>query len=75
MWCAEIPEICGYGIRIYGKSKKDSIKYLKKEFYGFRKAYCWSKRSDCLDFYTFKDAMEYFGGRVFEVKINENYFL
>ena len=30
MWCAEIPEICGYGIRIYGKSKKDSIKYLKK---------------------------------------------
>ena len=74
VWCGHMPGICGYGIRVYAKNKEEALKFLKSEFYGFRKAYDWKNSLECQSFYTFDKAMEYFSGSVFEIKFGENYF-
>ena len=72
VWCGEIPSMCGYGLKVYALSEKDAAKILKREFYKLRNSYKWDKDYN-RDYYTFENALDYFGGRTYEIKIGIRY--
>lgn len=67
-YLGQIPEVGGVGISVFSKTKKGCLKKLKKAFYDMKKSLDYWKISD--EYFTFKGAMDYFGGRI--VKINPN---
>tara|TARA_R100001594_G_scaffold46003_1_gene78948 strand:- start:1199 stop:1459 length:261 start_codon:yes stop_codon:yes gene_type:complete len=69
IWCGRIPELCGYGLTVYANSKKEVRETLKTEFHKLRKIYNFHNQ----DYYTFENAMDYFGGDIFQVKLNRRY--
>ena len=72
IFCGDIPSMCGYGLKVYAFSEKEATKILKREFYKLRKDYEWNKDYH-IDFYTFENAMDYFGGGVFEIEVGTRY--
>ena len=68
-WVGHMSSICGYGIIVVGRTEAETKKLLKKEFYGMRKGF---KIGNYEEFYTFKNALDYFGGGVNEFEIGEN---
>tara|TARA_R110000751_G_C13709089_1_gene474220 strand:+ start:627 stop:863 length:237 start_codon:yes stop_codon:yes gene_type:complete len=70
IYLAEIPEICGYGIQILSECPKKAERLLKKEYYAWRKTsqFEFHSRID-----TYAKAVEYFGGGVSEIKLNQTY--
>tara|TARA_B100001939_G_scaffold252248_1_gene219148 strand:- start:1698 stop:1946 length:249 start_codon:yes stop_codon:yes gene_type:complete len=71
IYVGQIPEINkGYGISVFANTKNNCIKKLKKAFYEIRKN---RKYSNLDEFYTFKGALDYFGGSVFQVDFDKTY--
>lgn len=71
IYLAEIPDICGYGIQILSDCPKEAEKLLKKEYYKWRNgAY---QRYFHSDMDTYAKAVEYFGGGVSEIDLNQAY--
>ena len=70
IYLAEIPEIYGYGIQILSECPKKAEKLLKKEYYKWRKGTPLGLHSR-ID--TYAKAVEYFGGGVSEIKLNQAY--
>jgi len=66
MWIGIIPGAFGYGITVLECTKDEARKSLKK-FY-----YAW-KRSNNFNL-TYAQAMDYFGGRIFEVETGKQYY-
>jgi hypothetical protein len=64
-WCGLIPDIYGYGITVFETTEDLARKSLKKHFYQAKKAF--------QGVYSFPQAMENFGGRVFEVEMDTCY--
>ena len=72
IFCGDIPSMCGYGLKVYAFSEQEATKILKREFYKLRKTYRLNENMHS-DFYTYKDALEYFGGGVYEIEIGIRY--
>ena len=72
IWCGDIPEMCGYGLKVYAFKKEDALKMLKKEFYKLRKMYNWNKQYN-RDYYSFENALEYFGGGTYQIQLGVRY--
>jgi hypothetical protein len=64
-WCGLIPDIYGYGITVFETTEDLAKKSLKKHFHVAKKSFD--------GVYTFPQAMEAFGGRVFEVEMDTCY--
>ena len=64
-WCGLIPDIYGYGIVVFETTEELAKKSLKKHFLVAKKANHGE--------YSFPKAMEWFGGRVFEVEMDKCY--
>jgi hypothetical protein len=65
IWCGLIPDIYGYGITVFETTEDLAKKSLKKHFHVAKKANDGE--------YSFPKAMEWFGGRVFEVEMDKCY--
>ena len=66
-WCANIPEIFGYGLWIYETSEEEALSKLKKAFYK------WRKDFGLYGWYTFDEAMSYFCGSVEKIDYGRIY--
>tara|TARA_R100000152_G_C6773813_1_gene201322 strand:- start:1737 stop:1985 length:249 start_codon:yes stop_codon:yes gene_type:complete len=71
IFMGQLPEIGGIGISVFSKTEKGCLKKLKKAFYDMKKSLDYWNMSD--EYFTFKGAMDYFGGRIFEIDMNETY--
>ena len=67
IWVARIPEVFGYGIVIFEKNEADALKALKKAYYMYRKGRQYTP------VYTFKEAMEYYGGGTKKLELGKDY--
>jgi hypothetical protein len=59
IWIGQIPDIHGYGLNVVGYSEDEARKALKREFHKMQKA--WN------GVYSYPQAMENFGGRIFQI--------
>lgn len=66
LWVGHIPEIYGYGIMVLEFSEDQARKSLKRMFNAWRK----SMHGE----FTYPKAMDYFGGRIFEVETGKQYY-
>jgi len=66
IWCGMIPNIYGYGIVIFETSEELAKKSLRKHFLAFKKGYG--------GILTQPKAMEYYGGRIFQVEMDKLYY-
>jgi hypothetical protein len=64
-WCGTIPDIHGYGLMVFERTEAEARKTLKREFRKMQKA--WN------GVYTFPEAFENFGGRIFELETGKSY--
>lgn len=64
-WCGRIPDIHGYGLMVIELTEDEARKTLKREFRAMQKANH--------GVYTFPQAMENFGGQIFEVQTGKAY--
>ena len=65
IWIGQIPEIFGYGINVAEETEDACIKALKREHKSWKQA--WKGA------FSFNEAMDYFGGSVFEVELGKGY--
>ena len=72
VWCGNMPTICGYGLMVYGKSYEEASRLLKRQFYILRERYKLDQNMHS-EFYTYDKAMDWFDGRVFEIKFGVRY--
>lgn len=66
LWCGHIPNICGYGIMVLELTEDECRKSLKRMFNSW-------KRNVPHEF-TYTKAMDYFGGRIFQVETGKQYY-
>ena len=66
VWCGHIPEIYGYGIMVIECTEDECRKSLKRMFNAWRKTMHGA--------FTYPKAMDYFGGRIFEVVTGKQYY-
>jgi hypothetical protein len=66
VWCGHIPEIYGYGIMVMECTEDECRKSLKRMFQAWRKTMKGT--------YNYPEAMDYFGGRIFEVVTGKQYY-
>ena len=62
IWCVQIQGFFGYGLTVYGDSKSNVTKYLKEEF-----------KKQTTEKWSMREAMEYWGGGIFEIKLGIRY--
>lgn len=67
IWYGCMPGLCGYGINVIGFSEAETTAKLKKYFYEYRKSWKFNE-------YTFKRALEYFGGYVKKLEPGKCYY-
>jgi hypothetical protein len=70
LWLAQMPCVFGYGLMVFSTTAKKAEAMLKREYLDWRKGYL---REGEADFYTYDEAMEWFGGSVEEIKLNHIY--
>lgn len=59
---ALMPEAFGYGLESIANTREEALKLLKKEYFRWRKNAPWFAK-------TFDEAMEYFGGNVYQINL------
>ena len=69
LYVAKIPEVFGEGMQVIGKTEQDALKYLEQAF--DKRKQRVGARIEEMDF---KEAMEYYGGGIWPVKINQVYW-
>ena len=65
LWCGLLPEIHGYGLLVFERTEDECRKTLKREFHKMQKA--WHGE------YTYSQAMDNFGGDIFEIETGKAY--
>ena len=68
VWLGVIPEIAGIGISVISDTEKNAEKELKKAYYNIKRDWWYGQ-----EYYTYKAALEYFGGTIKKVYFNEIY--
>jgi hypothetical protein len=66
LWCGHIPEIYGYGIMVLECTEDQARKSLKRMFRAWRKQMHGN--------FNYPEAMEFFGGRIFQVETGKQYY-
>lgn len=66
LWIGHIPEIYGYGIMVMECTEDQARKSLKRMFQAWRK----SMNGEL----NYTQAMDYFGGKIFEVETGKQYY-
>ena len=68
VWYGTIPCIASYGICVISETKEGAEKTLKKAFYQIRRDWWYGQ-----EYYTYKGAFEYFGGKIEKIDFNKAY--
>lgn len=66
LWCGHIPEIYGYGIMVIELTEDEARKSLKRMFTAWKKTMHGEL--------SYPKAMDYFGGRVFQIETGKQYY-
>jgi len=69
---AKLDDIWGYGLEAVGADPEDALRALKREFYAGRRSDPYARGHE---WYTFREACEYFGLNLITVKVGTAYWL
>ena len=73
IWLAQMPEAFKYGFMVLAETREEAERELKKEFFECRKAAANDGMGWSCSWWTFDEAMEYFGGSIGEIELGKVY--